>query len=169
MVTATLAISPLGRHFVLAAPNVDPVTLIAVGTLRRLFFYTSCFYLGRSLGPVGLEWLEVRAKRFARWVRWVESMFQRAGTLVVVLFCGPTVSTLAGISRMHIGTFLVLATISLIFRITLMVMAAEWLKEPIEQLLALINEYRLPGTVLLIASIAGYQLIRRWSVARAAS
>jgi membrane protein DedA with SNARE-associated domain len=156
-----VALSPLGRHFILAAPNVDPLALLAVGTLRRLLFYTTCFYLGRSLGPVGLIWLEARAKRFARWVRWLEGLFQRAGHVVVLLFCGPTVSTLAGIARMHLAAFLVLATISLLFRIIIVIALAEWLQEPLEQMLVVIDEYRLPGTVLLIVLIAGFQLVRR--------
>ncbi|MBW2230303.1 MAG: hypothetical protein JRH17_07935 [Deltaproteobacteria bacterium] len=161
-----VALSPLGRHFMLAAPNADPLALLAVGTVRRLLFYTTCFYLGRSLGPVGLVWLEARAKRFARWVRWLERLFQRAGHVVVLLLCGPTVSTLAGIARMNAAAFLGLATISLIFRLILIIAAAEWFQEPIEQLLAMIDEYRLPGTVLVIAAIAGYQLVRRRRAAR---
>jgi membrane protein DedA with SNARE-associated domain len=162
-----VALSPLGRHFVLAAPNVDPLALLAVGTVRRLAFYTTCFYLGRSLGPVGLIWLEARARHFARWVRWLERLFERAGHVVVLLFCGPTVSTLAGVGRMHLGVFLALATVSLVFRLIVLIAAAEWLREPLEQLLGVIEEYRLPGTLSLIAAILIYQVIRRRRLARA--
>jgi hypothetical protein len=65
-----IALSPLGRHFVLTAPSLDPVPFVAVGTLRRLAFYVSCFYLGRALGPVALVWIEARARSSSEAASW---------------------------------------------------------------------------------------------------
>lgn len=156
-----IGLSPLGRHFVLAAPTVDPVAFVAVGTARRLAFYVACFYLGRALGPVGLVWIEARARRFARWVRWLERLFQRAGHVVVLVGVGPTVSTLAGISGMRLLPFAGLATISLFFRLVVLYAFAEAFSGPIERVLDWIAEYRLPGTIVIIAGIAIWQYTRR--------
>ena len=58
-----VALSPLGRHVVLAAPVANPVALIVITAVRRMAFYLSCFYLGRALGPAGIPWIEKRAAR----------------------------------------------------------------------------------------------------------
>lgn len=160
-----IALSPLGRHFVLVAPSVDPIAFLVVGGVRRLVFYLACFFLGRSLGPVGLVWIEARARRFATWVRWLERLFQRAGHVVVLLFVGPTVSTLAGISGMRLGSFVLLATISLFFRLVVLYSFAEAFREPIEAFLAWITDYRLPGTVVLVGAV----LLWRYARARKAT
>lgn len=156
-----IGLSPLGRHFVLVAPLVDPVAYLAVGITRRIAFYVPCYFLGRSLGPVALVWLEARARRFAAWVRFTERIFERGGHVVILLGAGPTTSTLAGIAKMRLPVFIVLAVLSLFFRLVLMYELAEVFREPLEELLAWIEQYRLPGTIALIAAIAGWQIVKR--------
>ncbi|MDJ0787447.1 MAG: hypothetical protein QNK05_11610 [Myxococcota bacterium] len=162
-----IALSPLGRHLVLAAPTVDPFAFVTVAVLRRMAFYLACFQLGRALGPYGVEWLEQQNAWLGRFVRWLEGLFARAGHLVVLVFAGPTVSTLAGISGMHLGVFAGLAALGLIARMLLIVGFAEWLREPIEMLLGLAEEYWLPGTVVLVTGVS-LQQWRRLRKVRAA-
>ncbi len=156
-----IALSPLGRHLILVAPLVDPVAFVAVAVTRRMLFYLASFHLGRALGPSGIPWLELRAARLARFVRWLERLFGRAPRAVVLLVPGPTVSALAGISRMHAGLFAVLAVSGLLVRMLVVVGLGEWLRGPLEALLAVIHEYRGPGTLLLVAAIALHQWRRR--------
>jgi hypothetical protein len=156
-----VALSPLGRHVVLAAPVTNPAALIIVTAVRRMAFYLSCFYLGRALGPAGIPWIEKRAARFAVMVRWVESLFSRAPRLVVLLMVGPTVSALAGVSGMSTRTYSSLAIASLIVRLIAIVALAEWLREYLEIALAWIDEYWLPGTVLMVAGVALYTWRRK--------
>jgi hypothetical protein len=151
-----VALSPLGRHVVLAAPVANPVALIVVTAVRRMAFYLSCFYLGRALGPAGIPWIEKRAARFAVMVRWVESLFSRAPRLVILLMAGPTVSALAGVSGMSTRTYSSLAIVSLLVRLVAIVVLAEWLREYLEIALAWIDEYWLPGTVLMVTGVALY-------------
>ena len=156
-----VALSPLGRHVILVAPIVDPVALVVAGVVRRMIFYLACFHLGRALGPIGIVWLEARAARFARFVRWLERLFSRAPHAVVLGMAGPTVSTLAGISGMRQGVFLALAISGLTVRMVLIVGFAELLREPIEAMLALIDEYWAPGTLVLVTGLALYRW-RQW-------
>ncbi len=160
-----IALSPLGRHLILVAPLVDPVTFVAVAVSRRMLFYLASFHLGRALGPSGIPWLELRAARFARFVRWLERLFGRAPRALVLLVPGPTVSALAGIARMRAGLFAVLAVSGLVVRMLVVLGLGEWLREPLEALLAVIHEYRLPGTLLLVGAIALHQWRRRRRVA----
>jgi membrane protein DedA with SNARE-associated domain len=161
-----IALSPLGRHLLLVAPIVDPVAFVAVGVARRMLFYLASFHLGRALGPAGLPWLEARAARFARFVRWLERLFARASHAVVLLMTGPLVSALAGISGMRVGVFAALATTGLVARMLIVLGLGEWLREPIEAALAVIDEYRLPGTLVLIGAIALHQWRRRAAAPR---
>jgi membrane protein DedA with SNARE-associated domain len=160
-----VALSPLGRHILLAAPVTDPAALLVVAVLRRMLFYLATFQLGRALGPAGIRWIEARAAYFGRFVRWVERLFSRASHAVVLVMAGPTVSALAGISGMRVGTFLALATIGLVVRLMLVIVAADWLREPLERILAVIDEYWVPGTVVL-ASGVGLAQWRRFRAAR---
>jgi len=160
-----VGLSPLGRHVVLAAPVSHPLALLIVVVARRLLFYTALFYLGRALGPSGIDWLEARSARAARFVRWLERLFARASHLVVLVLAGPTVSALAGISGMRKRVFLPLVATGLVARMAVLIGFADWLRGPIEQLLALIDEYWIPGTVILASGVAFFQ----WRRLRSAS
>jgi len=155
-----IALSPLGRHLLLVAPIVDPVAFVVVAVLRRMAFYLACFQLGRGLGPSGVVWLEARAARFARFVRWIESLFARAPHLVVFVMAGPTVSGLAGMAGIRILPFVALAATSLVMRMLFVLGFAEILREPIEWLLVKIDEYWVPGSVVLVLGTLVYQWLR---------
>jgi hypothetical protein len=135
-----IALSPLGRHLVLVAPIVDPVAFVGVALVRRMAFYLTAFYLGRALGPGGITWLTMT---------------------------GPTVSALAGISGMRTAFFVPLATLGLVVRLLLVLGFAELLREPIERLLSVIDEYWIPGTAVLATGVAIHQW-RRIAKARQA-
>jgi membrane protein DedA with SNARE-associated domain len=156
-----IALSPLGRHLVLVAPIVDPFAFVLVGALRRMLFYLASFHLGRALGPLGVPWIEARAARFGRFVRWMQGLFDRASHLVVLGMAGPTVSMLAGASGMRARVFLPLAGIGLILRMLIILGIAEWLREYLEAALVWIDEYWIPGTVVTVALVAFYRWRRR--------
>jgi membrane protein DedA with SNARE-associated domain len=160
-----IALSPLGRHLVLVAPLVDPVAFVVVAVARRLLFYFACYRLGRALGPVGVIWLEARAARAALFVRWLERLFARASHAVVLVMAGPTVSALAGSTGMPARTYVPLVSLGLVARVLLVLGLAAWLREPIEALLALIDEYWIPGTVVIATGIALEQWRRRRALA----
>jgi hypothetical protein len=153
-----VAMSPIGRHLVLAAPNVDPFAFIAVAGGRRLLFYLASYHLGSALGPPGLVWLEVRLARLARFVRWLERIFERWSHAVLVLTPGPTVSCLAGIANMPLRVYLPLVSLGLVLRMVLVIVMAAWLREPIEALLELIDAYWVPGTIITVLGV----LVYRW-------
>jgi membrane protein DedA with SNARE-associated domain len=114
-------------------------------------------------------WLEARAARAARFVRWLERLFERASHAVVLLLPGPTVSGLAGISGMRARVFVPLSVLGLGIRMLLVLGFAAWLRAPIETLLAVIDEYWIPGTVVLVAGTALHQWRRRRSALRGRS
>ncbi|MEE9607465.1 MAG: hypothetical protein V3U03_06960 [Myxococcota bacterium] len=158
-----IALSPIGRHLILVAPIVDPFAFVAVAVGRRMLFYLASFQLGKALGPAGIVWLESRAERAGRFVRWIEGLFRRASHAVVFLMPGPTVSTLAGTSGMPFPRFVALVALGLTLRVILLLAFAEWLREPILAVLGFIDQHWIPGTLLLVGAAVAYQWQRRRS------
>jgi membrane protein DedA with SNARE-associated domain len=156
-----VAMSPIGRHLLLVAPTVDPYAFVAVVVVRRMLFYLASFHLGRALGPAGISWIEARAARFGRFVRWLERVFQRASYPIVFFFCGPTLSAVAGVSGMAARTFAALAACGLVVRATLVLAVAASVRGYIEIALAWIDDHWIPGTIVMAALVALYLARRR--------
>ncbi len=152
-----IAISPIWRHLIVVAPTVHPVAFVLVAVSRRMAFAIACFYLGRALGPTAIDWLEARAPRAARFYRWLDRGFKRASHLVVFLMPGPGVSALAGSAGMRAPAFGLLIALGLSLRMLIVVALGEYFREPIEVLLGLINDYWIPGTILLVLAVALYR------------
>ena len=155
-----VAISPLGRHLLLVAPSVDPMAFVAVAVLRRTVFATACFFLGRGLGPTAVMWLGSRAPRTRQVYLWLEQFFQRASTLAVLAFPGPAMSAVAGSAGMRAARFVPLVMSGLVLRMLLVLELGEWFQGPIAQLMALIEQYWIGGTVVLVVGVASYQWYR---------
>ena len=152
-----IALSPIWRHLIVVAPTVHPLAFVVVAVSRRMAFAIACFYLGRALGPTAIDWLETRAPRAARFYRWLDRVFKRASHLVVLLMPGPGVSALAGSARMPAPVFVLLIALGLSLRMIIVVVLGEYFREPIEALLGLINDYWIPGTILLVLAVALYR------------
>ena len=149
-----IALSPIERHLILVAPLLNPVAFVAVAVTRRVAFCVPCFFLGRAAGRYGLEWLKARAPRSARLIHWIERLFDRASYLVVFLLPGAPASVLAGDAGMRSGVFLALLTAGLVLRMAIILWIGDWLRGPIEAVLAWVRAYWLPGTLLIVAAIA---------------
>ncbi len=152
-----VAISPLGRHLLLVAPSVDPMAFVIVAVLRRTVFATACFFLGRGLGPTAVMWLGARAPRTRRVYRWLEQFFARASTIAILVFPGPAMSAVAGSAGMRTARFVPLVMSGLVLRMLLVLELGEWFQRPIGQLMALIEQYWIGGTVLLVICVVLYQ------------
>lgn len=152
-----IALSPIERHLILVTPLLDPVAFLVVAVTRRVAFCVPCFFLGRAMGRSALQWLEARAPRSARLIHWIERLFERAPYPVVFLLPGAPASVLAGDAGMRSGAFLAVLTAGLVLRMAIIVWIGDWLRGPIEAVLAWVRAYWLPGTVVVVAAIALYR------------
>ncbi len=165
-----IALSPLGRHLILVVPVVNPYAFVAVAVARRAIFYIPCFYLGRGLGPLAVQWLESRSPRVGQMVRWLERLFhrfERAAFALVFLFPGPAMSTIAGDSGMRTGVYVSMVVAGLVSRMLIVLWIGDWLRGPIEIVLGWIGRYWVPGTIVLVAGLSIYQWRQRVLAARA--
>lgn len=152
-----IALSPIGRHMLLVAPVVDPLAFLAVGVSRKLLSRLVFYRLGQALGPAGTAWLEERSTLAGRFVRWLERVFGRAPRAAVFLLPGVAVAMIAGSAGMRARVLVPLLTAALSLRLVAILLLGEALREPIEAILALLDEYWIPGTVLIVAGIAAQQ------------
>lgn len=161
-----IALSATSRHLILVAPTVHPAAFVAVATLRKLAFYVPCFILGRTLGSAALSWLDTRFRGAARFVHWLDRIFQRAKYPAVFLLPGPIMSTIAGNSGMRVAIWVPLIACGVVLRMVIVLWFGEWLREPIERLLEWFDEYWIPGTIALVAGTLLYQWVRRARASR---
>lgn len=158
-----VGISPISRHMILVAPIVSIPMLFLVGGLRSLTFTTFSYFLGRSLGEPGLVWLEQRAERAGRFIRWLERFFLRWSYWAVFIFPLGAMACIAGVARMRPVGFFVTATIGIAFRMSLYILLADSIRGPIMNLLEWIRTYQVPATLVLVGTIATYQLYKhKW-------
>jgi membrane protein DedA with SNARE-associated domain len=156
-----IGISPLSRHMVLVAPLIGAPMVLLVGGLRSLAFTAASYFLGRSLGEPGLLWLEQRAEKAGRFVRWLEEFFQRWSYLAVFVFPLGVMACIAGIARMRPYGFFAAATAGITVRLSLYVLLADSIREPLMRLLEFIRVYQVPATVVLGIGIGTHQVYRR--------
>jgi len=87
------AISPVGRHLLIAAATTSMFPFVAVLAVRRMVDSVIVYYLGRAYGDRSIQWLERRFVRFGRIIDWMLRVFRRAPAVAV--FVAPTLPTYA--------------------------------------------------------------------------
>lgn len=94
-----VAVSPAAHHVVLAAASTDPLSLIAVATLRRTLTGIGAYGVGLLYGRAALGWLDQSYPRVARLVAWIERVFARFGLALLLAAPAPAVALFAGAAR----------------------------------------------------------------------
>ncbi len=132
-----VALSPLFRHLVLAAPRVPALPFFAV-VVPRHFAPDPFFYLlGREYGRFAIEWAEGNSPFTGRIVRALERLFARIGPIALLISPDVVVSTLAGAAKVPLPLFVVfnvLGTFCTVF-------VARWFGDVFEKSIASIVTY----------------------------
>jgi hypothetical protein len=156
-----IALSPLGRHLVLAATVTEMVPFVVVGTMRRMLVAAIGFALGRAYGPSGIAWIKTRYPKFEPFVRGLEWLFARAAPLILLIAPGPMVCALAGATGMRAWFALPIAAVGhtgwMIINYKLGEAFGAWLAPVTE----FIRTNMLPLTLGCIAVVVVYRWVRR--------
>lgn len=156
-----IALSPSNRNFVLVANRVDPVSYYVVGTLRLLAPDPLFFLLGRWYGEAAINWMEQRTPTYGKLMRTLERWFTRASWPLVVIMPNNPVCLLAGAAGMGVAIFAVLNVVGTIGRLILLRILGDAFTRPINWLIDLIGQYRLPLLALTVAIVA-FSVFREW-------
>jgi membrane protein DedA with SNARE-associated domain len=102
-----IALSPLFRHLVLAAPRLDVVSFFAVAVPRHFMPDPFMYLLGREYGHLAVEWAESNSPVTGRFVRAMERAFAKIGPIALLVSPDIIVSTLAGAAKVPVPLFVV--------------------------------------------------------------
>ncbi|HVW27226.1 MAG TPA: hypothetical protein VHC69_17790 [Polyangiaceae bacterium] len=102
-----VALSPLFRHLVIAAPRVSAVPFFLVAVPRHVLPDPFVYLLGREFGHVAIEWVEGNSPFTGKIVRALERLFARVGPIALLISPDVIVSTLAGAARVPFPLFIV--------------------------------------------------------------
>lgn len=93
-----LAVLSSYPQMALARPRIDPVTFIAVASLRRWAGEVAAFTAGRVLGEDALRWFTRRSSTSVRMPEGVDTRWRLVRDAVVVVVPSPWVGALLGLS-----------------------------------------------------------------------
>jgi membrane protein DedA with SNARE-associated domain len=159
---ALIALSPLVRHLVVVAPSVDPLAFFGLATLRLFAPDPFMYALGKRYGPRAVSWIEARSLLAGRFARWLERLFARAGPLVLFVWPGPTVCTVAGVFRMPRQRFVALNLAGTLVLVTLVHHFGAAFRSEIELVQAWVRAHLpLLTSVTAGATLVGWILWRR--------
>ena len=156
-----IALSPLGRHLVLAATVTEMAPFVLVGTLRRMLVALLGYALGRFYGDRGIAWIQKRYPKLASLIAMLERVFSWAPPLILLVAPGPLVCALAGRAGMRLWLMVPIAAAGhtgwMIFNYKLGKAFSEWLT-PVNEF---VRQNMVSLTLGCIAVVVVYRLLRR--------
>lgn len=161
---ALVALSPLGRHLVLASSSLDPALFFAVAGARMFVGDPFMYLLGREYGDQAIEAVASHLGGAGEGVRLVDRLFRRASWLAVLLWPGPLVCALAGAARLPVGLFVSLNLAGTFLLLGSVRWFSAELAGPVGWLRALLEDNTTAATVVsvgVVAATLAARLVRR--------
>lgn len=156
-----IALSPPNRNLILASHQVPLAWYMIVGFLRLMapdfFFYS----LGFHYGEKSIAWMERRTPSFGTMMRQLETLFGKAGHVLVVIMPNNPVCLIAGAARMRKSVFWTLNVVGTIGRLIVMWLIGEAFQDTVDSVLQFIQRYRVPILVVSIL-LVGFNVAREW-------
>jgi membrane protein DedA with SNARE-associated domain len=156
-----IALSPIGRHLVLAATLAPMLPLVLVATARRMLSSALGYGFGHAYGDDGLHFVRARYPRMSGALAMLERMFERAAPLVLFLAPGPLLCALAGATRMPLWLFLPLTAGGHLMWASLTYRLGEALSTWIAPITEFLRSNVAPTTLGCAALVTAYALLRR--------
>jgi membrane protein DedA with SNARE-associated domain len=146
-----IALSARSRYLVLVAGRIPEWSYYLIGTVRLIAPDPFLFALGWLYGPAAIRWMERRTPTFGQMMRMFERYFGRFGHALVVAFPNNYICVIAGAARMNPWLFGILNLVGTVGRLIVIAVVGDVFQAPIDWVLDLVADYRIP---LLVVSIA---------------
>jgi len=150
-----------GRNVMLTAPQLDVVTMLAVGAPRRALGMLSTYWIGALYGRAMLGWTERKVPRLAPFLQFLERMFLRFGTPLLVLFPTYTLAALAGITRTRFRAFVIPMCVGQVIYIATAYYLGASVSAWTDKLVAFISGHLWESTAVCVALVLAQQLAAR--------
>jgi membrane protein DedA with SNARE-associated domain len=156
-----IAVSPLPRHLVMAAPLVPIVPFVVVATLRRMLTSTVVYGLGHTYGEDGIAWVRQRYPSASGALDMLQKAFDFAAPLVIFIAPGPMIAALAGAVRVPLWLFLPAASAGHAMWAALTYRVGEALGLWLAPILRFVFDHVALTTLACVVLVGGYALWRR--------
>jgi membrane protein DedA with SNARE-associated domain len=156
-----LALNSTNRSLGLTTNQLDPVSYYLLGSARLLVADPLFFLLGAWYGDAAIRWVERKSASQGDMLRRFERGFDKAAYPVVFLAPNNVVCLLAGASRMPIAAFVAVNLAGTLTRLYLIRALGRAFSSPIERLLDLFAEYRVPLLILSAVIVVGSMAMDR--------
>ena len=157
-----MLIYPVSGALFLIAPKFDPVTFVAIATVRRVVVHILFYLLGRWYGDRALSWVGQRGGSDASGMAaLVVRFFARFGWAIVTIFPGPFPSILAGSSRMRWPLFLALDLLGTIVSVAIVRVAATAASGPLATVLRFIDQNSRWLTIITVVATVAWVLFQQ--------
>ncbi len=156
-----LALNSSNRTLGLTTNQLDPVSYFLLGTLRLLVSDPLFFLLGAWYGDAAIRWVERKWASQGEMLRLFERGFDKAAYPVVFLAPNNVVCLLAGASQMPIAAFVSVNLAGTLTRLYLIRVLGQAFSAPIDYVLDLFAEYRVPLLILSAVAVIGSMAMDR--------
>lgn len=148
-----ITLNARNRNLILTTNSLDALPFYTVGFLRLLVSDPLFYTLGYWYGDAGVQWVEKRSSSFGGMLRTWEYLFKKAAWPLVAIAPNNFICLFAGAAGMTPAVFITLNVVGTIVRLWLIRLFGEAFEQPIDWLLDLIREYRIPLTILSIGVV----------------
>lgn len=140
---AVLALSSRNRNLFGSVPYIDIVPYALIGFTRVFVAGMALFFLGRWYGERAIAWTEKQAGELPALYHWFARAMDRAGWLVVIVFCASNlVWMMAGHRRMVPVRFAALLAVGIVIRLSILWAGGQAFEEQIRSFLSWIEDYQ---------------------------
>lgn len=138
-----LALSSRNRNLFASVPYIDPLPYALIGFVRLLVAGSTLFFLGRWYGERAIAWTEKQASELPALYRWFARAMDRAGWLVVIVFCASNlVWMMAGHRRMAPARYVALLSVGIAIRLGLLWAGGRAFEDQIRSFLNWMEDYQ---------------------------
>lgn len=156
-----IAVSPLPRHLVMAAPLVPMAPFVVIATARRMLTSAVIYGLGHTYGEDGIAWVRKRYPSVSGALDMLQKAFDFAAPLVIFVAPGPLIAALAGAVRVPLWLFLVAATAGHAVWAALTYRVGSALRAWLAPILQFVQAHVASTTIACVVLVGGYALWRR--------
>ncbi len=156
-----LALSPDARHIALAVGSLAPLVLFPVVVVRRTLFSLASYGLGAVYGGAAVTWVERRHPRVGGALRFLERMFGRFGSAILVLLPFASLCILAGAARSRFIAFVPAIVAGHTLWVGAIYLLGTAIADFTSTVLAFLSEYLVESTLVCVALVVVAQLFAR--------
>lgn len=159
-----VALSPLFRHLVVAAPRVDALSFFAVAVPRHFLPDPFVYLLGREYGHLAAAWADQNSPATGKIVRAFERLFAKVGPFALLVMPDIFMSTLAGAARVPVPVFVVFNLVGTVGTVYVARSVGDMFNKPIAAMVAFFEAHLVAVTCVSIALVLFFNWYSRREV-----